>query len=191
MNPKIDKFLNQAKSWKEEMKTLREVILETGLNEDLKWRLPCYTIDDSNIVIIQPFKNYFAVMFFKGALLKDPKKILIPPGNSQAARQIRFTSAQEVVKMKSTIKSYIKEAIKIDQAGLKVELKKTEDYEVPEEFQKQLDKNKKLAKAFEALTPGRQKGYLYFFSSAKQSATREARVEKCKQQILDGKGLKE
>lgn len=191
MNPKIDKFLNQAKSWKEEMKTLREVILETGLNEDLKWRLPCYTIDDSNIVIIQPFKNYFAVMFFKGALLKDPKKILIPPGNSQAARQIRFTNSQEVEKMKSTIKSYIKEAVKIEKAGLKVELKKTEDYEVPEEFQRQLDKNKKLAKAFAALTPGRQKGYLYFFSSAKQSATREARVEKCKQQILDGKGLKE
>ncbi len=189
MNQAIDKFLNQAKNWNEGMQTLREIILDCGLTEELKWRLPCYTINDNNIVIIQPFKNYFAIMFFKGALLKDTKKILQAPGNSQAARQIRFTTPEEVVKMKSVIKSYIKEAVKIEKSGQKVELKKTKDFDVPEEFQKQLNKNKKLKTAFEALTPGRQRAYLYHFSSAKQSATRESRVENCTPMILKGKGL--
>lgn len=189
MNSKIDRFFKKAKSWDEEMTILREIILECSLTEELKWRLPCYTMNDCNIVIIQPFKNYFAVMFFKGSLLKDPKKILVAPGSSQATRQIRFTNSQEVVKMKSIIKSYIKEAIKIEKAGQKVELKKTKDFEVPEEFQKKLVKNKKLKVAFEALTPGRQRAYLFYFSSAKQSSTRETRVEKCIQQILKGIGL--
>lgn len=189
MNSKIDTFLKQAKQWNKEMGTLREIILSCGLTEELKWRLPCYTIDDNNIVIIQPFKNYFAVMFFKGSLLKDPKKILATPGSSQAIRQIRFANTQEVLKMKSTIKSYIKEAIKIEKLGLKVELKKTKDFKVPEEFQKQLDKNKKLKTAFEALTPGRQRAYIFYFSAAKQSSTRQSRVEKCMPMILKGQGL--
>lgn len=191
MTTKIDLFFDKTKTWNSEMKILREIVLTSGLTEDLKWRLPCYTLEDSNIVIIQPFKNYFALLFFKGALLKDSKKILIVPGNTQVARQIRFTTSQEVIKMKSIIKAYVKEAIQIEKSGEKVELKKTKDFAVPEEFQKQLDKNKKLKAAFEALTPGRQRAYLHFFSSAKQSATREARVLKCKEMILEGKGLKD
>lgn len=191
MNTKVDLFLNKSKSWNSEMKALREIMLASGLTEDLKWRLPCYTLENSNIAIIQPFKNYFALLFFKGALLKDSKKILIAPGNTQAARQIRFTTSQEVIKMKSTIKSYVKEAIQIEKSGEKVELKKTKDFAFPEEFQKQLDKNKKLKAAFEALTPGRQRAYLHFFSSAKQSVTRSERVLKCKDMILAGKGLKD
>lgn len=171
------------------MTLLREIILGCGLTEELKWRLPCYTANENNIVIIQPFKKYFAVMFFQGALLKDTKKILVVPGKSQAIRQIRFNDAEEVQKMRSTIQAYIKEAIKLGKAGEKVKLKETKDFEVPEEFQKQLNKNKKLKAAFEALTPGRQRGYLFYFSSAKQSATREARVEKCSKLILAGKGL--
>ena len=191
MTTKLDPFFNKAKSWNLEMKALREIMLTCGLTEDLKWRLPCYTLEDNNIAIIQPFKNYFALLFFKGALLKDSKKILVAPGSTQAGRQIRFTTLQEVIKMKATIKAYVKEAIKIEKSGEKVELKKTKDFAVPEEFQKHLDKNKKLKLAFEALTPGRQRAYLHFFSSAKQSETREARVLKCKEMILVGKGLKD
>lgn len=189
MNPKIDRFLNHRKTWQKEMMAIREIILDVGLEEELKWRLPCYTFEEKNIVIIQGFKSYCALLFFKGALLKDPKELLEAPGKSQAARQIRFTNVQEVLKLKSTIKSYLKEAIKIEQAGLKVELKETKDYEVPEEFQKKLNKMPKLKAAFEALTPGRQRGYLHYFSAAKQSKTREARIEKYLQNILDGKGL--
>lgn len=188
-NQKIDRFLNHAKKWQVEMKKLRAIILDCGLTEELKWRLPCYMFQESNIVIIQEFKNYCALMFFKGALLKDSKKILVPPGNSQAARQIRFTNPEEVSKLKTLIKSYVKEAIKVEKAGLKVELKKTKDFNLPEEFQKRLDKNSKLKAAFEALTPGRQRAYLYYFSAAKQSTTRERRVEKSMPQILNGKGL--
>lgn len=189
MNPKIDRLLNHAKTWQEEMKTLRKIVLECGLTEELKWRLPCYTFEDNNIVIIQGFKEYCALMFFKGALLKDPKSVLSRPGSSQAARQIRFTNTQEIMKMKSILKTYIKEAIRIEKSGLRVELKKTEDFEVPEEFQKKLDKDPRLKKAFETLTPGRQRAYLLYFSAAKQSKTRESRIEKYLKQILNGKGL--
>lgn len=171
------------------MKELRAIALDCGLTEELKWRLPCYTFEEANIVIIQGFKEYCALMFFKGALLKDTKKILKAPGSSQAARQARFTNVKEIAKLKSTLKSYIKEAIKAEKAGLKVELKETKDFEVPEEFQKKLDGSAKLKAAFEKLTPGRQRGYLFYFSGAKQSKTRESRIEKCMPQILKGKGL--
>lgn len=190
-NPKIDTFLEQEKNWQEEMALIRKIILECGLSEELKWRLPCYMHDESNIVIIQGFKEYCAVMFFKGALLKDTKGILVSPGNSQAARQLRFTNTKEIIKLKSVLKSYIKEAIKVEKSGLKVTLKKTEDYKIPREFQNKLDKNSKLKAAFNALTPGRQRAYLFYFSEAKQSKTIEARVEKCIKQIIDGKGLKD
>lgn len=191
MNPKIDRLLNHAKIWKEEMKELREVILECGVCEELKWRLPCYTFNGHNIVIIQSFKGYCAVMFFKGALLKDLKNVLVPLGSSQAARQIRFTSLPEVKKLRSILKSYIKEAIRIEKTGLKVKLKKTEDFKVPAEFQKKLDQLPKLRVAYEALTPGRQRAYLHYFSQAKQSKTREQRVDKYLKQILSGKGIKD
>lgn len=190
-NSKVNAFLEKEKKWQKEMTLLRKVILECNLTEELKWRLPCYTLDEKNIVIIQGFKEYCAVMFFKGALLKDTKKILKAPGNSQAARQIRVTNTQEITKLKSVIKSYIKEAIKVEEAGLKVTLKKTSDYKVPKEFQNKLDKNAKLKTAFNALTPGRQRAYLFYFSGAKQSKTIEDRIEKCTKKILAGKGLKE
>ena len=190
-NSDVAKFLKQAKKWKEEMSLLREIILECDLTEDYKWRLPCYTLHESNIAIIQNFKEYCAVMFFKGALLKDTKGLLKSPGNSQAARQFRFSNTQEIIKNKSALKSFIKEAIKIENSGQKVALKKTEDYSVPKEFQDKLDKNSKLKMAFHALTPGRQRAYLVYFSGAKQSKTIEARIEKCLKQILDGKGLKD
>lgn len=191
MNPKIDRFINHAKTWQEEMATIRSIVLGCGLTEELKWRLPCYTLEGDNIVIIQGFKEYCALMFFKGALLKDSKKILKAPGNSQAARQIRFKNTKEVEKLKSVIKSYIKEAIKIEKSGEKVTLKKTEDFKVPKEFQDKLNKDPKLKTAFYALTPGRQRAYLYYFSGAKQSKTIEARVEKCMPLILKGQGLKD
>lgn len=189
MNPKIDRLINHAKKWKEEMSLIREIALETGLTEELKWRLPCYTLNDSNVAIIQPFKEYCAIMFFKGALLKDTKKLLKTPGTSQAVRQLRFEDLAQVQKQKAIIKSYIKEAIKLDKSGAKVELKETKDFDVPAEFQAKLDKNAKLKKAFASLTPGRQRAYLYFFGSAKQTATREARVKKFEKQILAGKGM--
>lgn len=190
-NPDIDLFLKKEKKWKEEMTLLREIILECSLSEELKWRLPCYTFNESNVVIIQGFKDYCAAMFFKGALLNDTKGLLKSPGNSQAARQFRFTTTQEIIKNRSKLKSFIKEAIKVEKAGQKVTLKKTEDYHVPKEFQNRLDKNERLKAAFNALTPGRQRAYLFYFSSAKQSKTVEARIEKCMNQILQGKGLKD
>lgn len=188
-NPKIDRYLKHVKNWQEEMEELRGIVLDCGLTEELKWRLPCYTFEESNVVIIQGFKDYCALMFFKGALLKDSKKILKAPGSSQAARQLRFTSVKDIQKMRSTIKSYIQEAIKIEKAGLKVELKKTSDFKVPEEFQTKLNEMPKLKTAFQNLTPGRQRAYLFYFSGAKQSKTRESRIEKCMKQILSGKGL--
>lgn len=188
-NSKVDSFVKNAKKWQEEIKMLRGLILECGLTEEIKWRLPCYTLEESNVVIIQPFKEYCAIMFFKGALLKDPKKVLQTPGQSQAVRQLRFENTSEIKKMGSTIKSYIKEAIKIEQTGLKVELKETKDFEVVEEFQQKLKKNSKLKKAFDALTPGRQRAYLFFFAGAKQAQTREARIEKWIPKILQGKGM--
>lgn len=188
-NPKVDKYLKTAKKWPEEMKKLREICLSTGLAEEIKWRLPCYMLDEDNVAILQPFKEYCAIMFFKGALLKDTKKLLDTPGTSQSVRQLRFTNLQEIVKKQTTIKAYIKEAIKIEKSGLEVEKKKTSDFEVPEEFQVQLDKNKKLKTAFDALTPGRQRAYLFFFAQAKQSKTREERVKKFIPAILKGKGM--
>ena len=172
------------------MSRLRMIVLDCGLTEELKWGCPCYTFEKSNIVLIHGFKEYCALLFFKGALLKDPNGILIQQTeNVQAARQIRFTNVEEIVKMESILKAYIYEAIEVEKAGLKVPLKKTSEFTMPEEFQNKLDETPALKKAFYALTPGRQRGYLLYFSSAKQSKTRESRVEKYMQKILDGKGL--
>jgi uncharacterized protein YdeI (YjbR/CyaY-like superfamily) len=188
-NPKIDAFLRQEKQWREECTTLRSICLGCDLTEELKWGKPCYTYRDSNVVIIQGFKEYCALMFCKGALLKDAKHVLNRIGeHTQAARQIRFTSNREIVAMKSVVKAYIDEAIKAEKAGLKVEYKKGPE-PVPEELQYKLDHYPDLKAAFGALTPGRQRHYTIFFSSAKQSATRTARIEKCMPRILSGKGL--
>jgi uncharacterized protein YdeI (YjbR/CyaY-like superfamily) len=190
MNPKVDLFLAKAKNWQAEMTLLREVILECELNEDYKWMHPCYTYQGSNIVLIHGFKNYFALLFFKGALINDKQGILIrQTENVQDRRQIRFSNPNEIVNLKSVIKDYIKEAIEIEKAGLKVAFKKTADFNMPEEFKLRLEMDKKLKTAFEGLTPGRQRGYLLYFSSAKQSKTRESRIEKNIPNILDGKGL--
>jgi len=190
MNPKVDGLLKKAKKWQEEFETLREIVLDSPLTEEVKWGQACYTSDGRNVVLIHGFKEYCALLFFKGALLKDPKAILIQQTeNVQSARQIRFTNVREIVEMKLILKAYIHEAIQVEKAGLKVKLKKTSDFKVPEEFQKKLDRNPALKKAFAALTPGRQRGYLFYFSAAKQSKTREARAEKCMPQILMGKGL--
>src|SRR5688572_12507469 len=190
MNPKVDWFFNKAEKWQKEFEQLRTIILDCGLNEELKWGQPCYTFEKSNIVLIHGFKEYCALLFFKGALLKDPKGILVQQTeNVQAARQIRFTSVRDIVKMKSVLKKYIYEAIEVEEAGLKVPLKKTTEYALPEEFQKRLNKSAALKKAFYALTPGRQRGYILYFSQAKQPKTRDARIEKYTAHILDGKGL--
>ena len=192
MNPKVDWFFNKTTKWQKEFEKLRTIVLSCDLVEDLKWGQPCYTYEKSNIVLIHGFKDYCALLFFKGALLKDKKKILVQQTeNVQAARQIRFTSVREIEKMKPTLRSYIYEAVELDEAGVKVPLKTTKEFAMPEEFQKKLDKNRVLKKAFEALTPGRQRGYLLYFSSAKQSKTRESRIEKYTPQILDGKGLED
>lgn len=190
MNPKVDAYVSKAKTWKEEIELLRSIVLECPLTEELKWGNPCYTHEDTNIVLIHVFKEYAALLFFKGALLKDSKAVLIQQTeNTQAARQLRFTSVSEISKLRTTIKAYVKEAIAVEKAGLKVEFKKTTEFSMPEEFQVKLDSMPKLKKAFDALTPGRQRAYLLHFSSAKQSKTRESRVEKAIPQILDGKGL--
>ncbi|WP_164670153.1 YdeI/OmpD-associated family protein [Virgibacillus doumboii] len=190
MNPKVDEYLSNAQKWQEEFKKLRMIILDCGLTEELKWKLPCYMFQKRNIVIIQGFKEYFALMFFKGALLKDPNGILTKPGgNSQAQRQIRFTNVREVVEMEPILKAYINEAIEVEKAGLEVNFKKTAEYTIPEELQNKFDETPDLKTAFETLTPGRQRAYILYFSKAKKSETRESRVEKYMQQILDGKGL--
>ncbi|MBT1695385.1 YdeI/OmpD-associated family protein [Fulvivirgaceae bacterium PWU4] len=190
MNPKIDWFFNKATPWQKEFQQLRDIILDCDLVEELKWGQPCYTFEKKNIVLIHGFKEYCALLFFKGALMKDPKKILIQQTeNVQVARQIRFTSLAEIVKMKSTLKKYVYEAIAVEESGVKVTLKKTSDFKMPEELQVRLNKNRALKTAFNALTPGRQRAYIFYFSSAKQSKTREARVEKYTQKILDGMGL--
>ena len=169
---------------------MRRIALECGLTEELKWGKPCYTFQNTNIVLIHGFKGYCALLFFKGALLKDAKGILIQQTeNVQAARQIRFTNVREIVEMEPVLKAYIREAIEVEKAGLEVKYKRTSDFEIPNEFQKKLDEIPALKDAFEALTPGRQRGYILYFSAAKQSKTRESRVEKCMQQILNGKGL--
>lgn len=190
MNAKVDGFFKKAKKWRGEFEKLRMVCLDCGLTEELKWGKPCYTYQESNIVLIHGFKDYCALLFFKGALLKDPKGILVQQTeNVQAARQIRFTNVREIVKMEPTLKAYIKEAIAVEKAGLEVSYKKSSEFIIPEEFQNRLDESPALKTAFHALTPGRQRGYLLFFSGAKQSKTREARIEKWVQQILNGKGL--
>lgn len=190
MNPKVDFYFIKAKKWQKEFETLRSIVLDCQLTEELKWDNPCYTFEKKNIVLIHGFKDYCALLFFKGALLKDPKGILVQQTeNVQSARQIRFTNVQEIVKLNLTLKSYIYEAVKVEESGLKVEFKKTSEFAIPEEFQNKLDKNRALKTAFKALTPGRQRAYLFYFSSAKQSKTRSARVEKYVEQILDGRGL--
>jgi uncharacterized protein YdeI (YjbR/CyaY-like superfamily) len=190
MNPKVDIILSKARKWQEEMVKLRMIILDCGLTEELKWRKPCYTFQKSNIVIIQGFKEYFALLFFKGVLLNDVNGILIKMGeNTQAGLQIRFTNVREIVEMKSILKTYIYEAIEVEKAGLKVNFKKNTELIFPEEFQNKLDEKPALKTAFEALTPGRQRAYNLYFSAPKQSKTRESRIEKCMQQILIGKGL--
>jgi uncharacterized protein YdeI (YjbR/CyaY-like superfamily) len=192
MNPKVDFFFNKAKQWQEEYEKLRMIALDCGLTEELKWGCPCYTLNKQNIVLIHGFKEYCAFLFFKGALLNDTHGVLIQQTKDvQAARQIRFTNIMEIVELKPILKAYIYEAIEVEKAGLKVNLKKTADFTVPEEFQSKLDIIPALKTAFEALTPGRQRGYLFYFSAPKQSKTRESRVEKCMQQILNGKGLNE
>ena len=190
MNPKVDWFFSKDTQWQKEYEKLRKIILDCGLIEELKWGCPCYTFENTNIVLIHGFKEYCALLFFKGALLNDPNGILIQQTkNVQSARQIRFTNVREIVKMEKILKAYVYEAIEVERAGLKVKLKKTSEFKVPEEFQKRLDKNAALKKAFDALTPGRQRAYIFYFSQAKQSKTREARVEKYLKQILNGKGL--
>lgn len=190
MNSKVDFYFNKAEKWQEEIEHMRMIALDCGLNEELKWGCPCYTLQGRNIVLIHVFKEYCAFLFFKGALLGDPKNILIQQSEQvQSARQIRFTNVKKIIKLKPALKAYIYEAIEVEKAGLKVVLKKTKEYPVPEEFQKKLDENAALRKAFEALTPGRQRGYLLHFSSPKQSKTRESRIEKSTPQILNGKGL--
>src|SRR6267142_5680941 len=190
MNPKVDFYFNKAKKWQEELEQLRTIVLDCGLTEELKWGVPCYTFEKRNIVLIHGFKEYCALLFVKGALLNDPKGILIQQTkNVQASRQIRFTNVREIVKLKPVLKAYIYEAIEVEKAGLKVPLKKTKEFSMPGEFQNKLNENRALKKAFNALTPGRQRAYILYFSQPKQSKTREARVEKCMPRILNGKGL--
>jgi len=190
LNPEVDAFLREAEKWREEMAKLRMIVLDCQLKEDLKWGKPCYSFQKNNIVIIQGFKKYCALMFFKGALLEDANGILIAPGkNTQAGRQVRFTDVQEIVELEPILKAYINEAIEAENAGLEVNFKETSEYSIPEEFQNKLDETPGLKTAFEALTPGRQRAYMLYFSGAKQSKTRESRVEKYIPHILNGKGL--
>jgi len=190
MNPRVDFYFSKANKWQEELEQLRTIVLDCGLTEELKWGVPCYMFQKSNIVLIHVFKEYCALLFFKGALLNDPNGILVQQTkNVQVARQIRFTNVREIVKMKSALKAYIYEAMEVEKAGLKVPLKKTAEFPIPEEFQSKLDKSPALKTAFKALTPGRQRAYLLYFAAAKQSKTRTSRIEKYTRQILNGKGL--
>jgi uncharacterized protein YdeI (YjbR/CyaY-like superfamily) len=191
-NPKVNWFFDKDTQWKEEYAKLRDIILDCGLTEELKWGVPCYTSEDKNIVLIHGFKEYCAILFPKGALMKDPKHILIQQTeNVQSARQVRFSNITEIYDLEPTLKKYVKEAVEIEKSGQKVELKKASEYPVPEEFQYKLDHMPDLKEAFEALTPGRQKGYLFYFSQAKLSKTRTERVEKYIPKILEGKGLED
>lgn len=190
MNPKVDFFFDKANQWQTEFEKLRTIILDTGLEEELKWGCPCYTHHGRNIVLIHGFKEYCALLFFKGALLNDTQNILIQQSkNVQAARQIRFTALKEITDLEKVIRTYVYEAVEIEKSGIKVPMKKTKEFDMPEEFQYKLDDNSELKEAFESLTPGRQRAYLLHFSSAKQSKTIEARIEKYIPQILTGKGL--
>jgi uncharacterized protein YdeI (YjbR/CyaY-like superfamily) len=189
-NPKVDWFFDKATVWQEAYQQLRTIALACGLTEELKWGCPCYILQKTNVVLIHGFKDYCALLFMKGALLKDAKGILVQQTeNVQAARQLRFISAREIVNMKATIKAYIKEAMEAEKAGIKVQLKKTSEFKMPEEFKKALNEMPELKTAFLKLTPGRQRGYLLHFSLAKQAKTRESRIEKYVPQILNGKGL--
>lgn len=192
MNPKVNFYFEKTKKWKAEYELLREIALESGLEEELKWGCPCYTLEKSNVFLIHGFKEYCALLFMKGALMSDKAGLLIQQTeNVQAARQIRFTNLAEIVKHKTTIKSYITDAIRIEKSGAKVELKKTTEFKMVAEFEKALNDWKELKAAFYKLTPGRQHGYLLYFSSAKQPQTREARIEKCAPKIIEGKGLED
>lgn len=189
-NPKVDAFFSEAEEWREEFRELRKIVLACGLAEELKWGKPCYHFQGNNVVLIHGFKAYCALLFMKGALLKDPKGILIQQTeNVQAARQIRFTNAREIKKLAPVLKSYIHEAVEVEKSGAKVIYKETSEFKMPEEFQRRLQENSALKRAFEALTPGRQRGYLLYFFGARQAKTREARIEKCIPLIFDGMGL--
>jgi len=190
MNPKVDFFFSKAKKWQDEFRKLRMIILECGLTEELKWGVPCYTFQNRNIVLIHGFKEYCAILFVKGALLKDANGILIQQTeNVQAARQIRFTNPREIVEMETILKAYIHEAIEVEKAGLKVNYKKPTEFSIPDEFINKLEEVPGLQDAFDGLTPGRQRAYLLYFSAPKQSKTRESRIEKCIDPILNGMGL--
>ena len=189
-NPNVDAFIANAKTWRQELKQLRAILLDSELTEDFKWSQPCYTFQEKNVIVLGPMKDSCAFAFFKGALLKDPHGVLTRPGqHSQSTRWIKFTSVREITEMKSILKAYIREAIQIQKSGLKVKLKKTSDLKLPEEFQIMLDEFPEVKQAFEALTPGRQRAYIYHFSAPKQSKTREARIQKFMPHILKGKGL--
>jgi uncharacterized protein YdeI (YjbR/CyaY-like superfamily) len=190
MNPKVDAFLKRQDKWRAEFVKLREILLGSGLTEDLKWGQPCYALDGKNVALIHGFKDYCAILFHKGALLQDPEGVLIQQTkNVQSARQIRFTSVREVTKLAKTLRAYVREAIQVERAGLKVQFKKTKDLDLPEEFESKLAANAKLRAAFASLTPGRQRGYIFHFSQPKLSTTRAARVEKHIPRILEGLGL--
>ena len=188
MNPKVDWFFEKTGPWQKESQELRKILLTFPFEEELKWGKPCYTLQGKNIVLIAKFKEYLGLLFFKGALLPDPKTILATPGAVQAGRQIRFTSLPEIVKMEPTVKTYVAQAIEVEKSGLKVKLKEHSEYTVPEELEKLLDAKPKIRKAFDALTPGRQRSYMWYISDAKLAKTREARAQKCIQPILEGKG---
>lgn len=189
-NPQVDQFLSGVKQWKKEFTKLREIVLETDLTEELKWRAPCYADEGKNIVILGGFKAFCSISFFKGALLKDPKGVLVKQGeNTRSARIMRFTSEQDIVALNATIQAYILEAIEVEKSGEKVVLDQDSEIETPDEFQKRLDNDPALLAAFDTLTPGRRRAYLLHFSGAKQSKSREARIEKCLSRIFDGKGL--
>jgi len=190
MSPKVDGYIRKHKEWQEELKELRRIVLDCPLTEEVKWRVPCYTFDERNVVLLGAFKESCVLSFVKGVLLKDAKGILATPGeNSQSVRVIRFTNAQQITALERTLKSYINEAIAVEKAGLKVKLKPITERAVPDEFQKKLDENPALKTAYEGLTPGRRRAYLHYFASAKQSQTRQTRVEKCMPRILKGKGM--
>lgn len=190
MNPEVDRFFEKDTQWKTEFNKLRFIALSTGLTEELKWGHPCYTLNGANVVLIHGFKEYCAYLFHKGVLLKDPEGILIQQTeNVQAARQIRFTDLNDINSLEEALKAYIYEAIEVEKAGLEVKMKKTSEFNMPEEFEAVLEENLNIKKAFESLTPGRQRGYLLYFSQAKQAKTREARIEKYIPAILEGKGL--
>jgi uncharacterized protein YdeI (YjbR/CyaY-like superfamily) len=190
MNPKVDAFLLKTKKWREELTILRSIVMDSGLGEELKWGAPCYVHEQANVIIIQGFKDYFALMFFKGALMKDPQDLLRKPGeNTQSGRQIRMTSMDEMLGQEEVLRAYIQDAIAVEKAGVKVVVKKTEEYPVPSELEESFAANNDLQHAFYGLTPGRQRAYLLHFAEAKQSATRKARIEKYAPRILKGKGI--